>query len=91
MVNIPSASTKTVFCARATISDGTDTYLSAKNLRFRYSYAILQETVIGSHDPTVATGEFRGTIEFEFLACTDSAFHEKICKSSRARNTTITP
>jgi len=81
LVNIPSVSTKTVFCSKVTVTC-TNVYLSGKNLQFEYGYAINQETVMGSNDPIMATGEFRGTIEFEFLACTDSDLHDWVTPSA---------
>jgi len=82
MPDIPSASNKTVFCSKVVISDEANNYVAGKNLRMSWSYAALQETVIGSNDPIIGTGEFRGTIEFEFICSTDTDLHDWVTPSS---------
>jgi len=37
---------------------------------------MLQETVVGTVNPVVGTGEFRGTIEFEILSNTEYLCHD---------------
>lgn len=82
MGNIPLAATAEVWAAQCTISDGTNSYVAGKNLTMRWSYAMLQETVIGSNLPAVGTGEFRGTIELEILSSTDYTIHDLLTLSS---------
>ena len=75
MGNIPSASTKSVFQKNVTISDGTNSYVEAKNWRWTFNYVINQETVIGTALPVQGTGEFRGEFEMEVLGSTDDTTH----------------
>uniref|UniRef100_A0A6M3IF35 Uncharacterized protein n=1 Tax=viral metagenome TaxID=1070528 RepID=A0A6M3IF35_9ZZZZ len=81
MTNAPTVATKYLMCPKCTITS-TSIYISGKNLRTQWSYAINQETVIGSNDPVQGTGEFRGTIEFEFIAFVDSVLHDLVTPSA---------
>jgi len=75
MANFPSDPTTYVFCSQATLNDGTDNYVCLKNLSMQWSFEMIQETVIGSVNPVIGTGAFRGTIEFEILGNTQSVMH----------------
>jgi hypothetical protein len=82
MGDIPSATTKTVYLSKAGISDGTNSYVAGKNLRMGWRYEIIQEDRIGNHDPIHGVGAFRGEVEFEFLASTDTDLHDWATPSS---------
>ena len=81
MADIPSAADRTVFCVNVAIKEGSNTYIAGKNLRMSWSYAALQETVINDHNPIIGTGQFRGEIEFEFIASTDTDLHDWVTPS----------
>ena len=82
MANLPSVATTYFTCPLASISDGTDTWVCVKNYRHAWNYVLLQEDRIGNHDPVQACGAFRGTIEFEFLANSESGSHDWVTPAS---------
>jgi len=69
---------KSVFGRNATVKIGTGTYALARNVRAEWNYAIDEDDVIGTAIPVQSTGRFRGTVEIEALASTDSDFHDKL-------------
>jgi len=64
--------TTTVFIKKASVKVGTPTLAVARNVTARWGNEIPQEEVIGSDIPLTGTGVLKGTIELEYVYCTDS-------------------
>ena len=70
MVNIGSQTTA-VFIKKASVKIGSDTLAVARNITARWGNEISQEEVIGSDIPLTGTGVLKGTVELEYVYCTD--------------------
>lgn len=63
--------TTVVFIKNAKVKIGGTDLAVAKNVNARWGNEIYEEEILGTDIPVTGTGRFSGTIEIEYLYCTD--------------------